>query len=505
MTKIIRYLIPIGLVIALVWGPSGPSARAADSGWTIIAGCEAASAEAIVASINTAVTQTRSGAAEVWRVHSVCQRGEWAYAYVKGYAAASGLPLPENSNVALAHFEGKAWTTALPEQPTLYNRWLKALPEDLIPTAARGMLAQPTLRAPTRTAQFSGYTLPYPAGDTAYAHQHWYPAVDFDILGPSAVGKVRNAKGGTAVFVKESSATECGDPPPDYVCWLYANTLVIQTGANEYAWYMHFAQDSVPNWIQEGVYVPAGATLGTEGSTGWASGPHVHFQVASTYWCCQGEGDTRMPDWPYETMYTVDFNEYAWWQMPAWAVSQNGADVDMGEHASPTQAAAPPETASAPPAVTPAPITVVAPPQVNNCPNPYTIIAGDWLYRIADRCGVTLQGIVAANPGLNPNWIKAGNKLNLPLPANNAPPAPPVILDITDPQPPPAATPAPVASADTGASALRAGCGGTYTVLPGDTLFRIALPCGLSAEYLAALNGIGYPYVIYPGQTLRYP
>jgi LysM repeat protein len=137
-------------------------------------------------------------------------------------------------------------------------------------------------------------------------------------------------------------------------------------------------------------------------------------------------------------------------------------------------------------------------------------VAGDWLYRIADNCGVTLEGIVAVNPGLNPDWIKAGNKLNLPAPAN--PPAgPPALPAVTDVSLPPdvgaAVSPSPLPQplVASSSAALKTGCVGPHTVLAGENLFRIALNCGLTTEQMAAVNGIADPYVIYPGQVLVYP
>src|SRR4051812_29766357 len=45
----------------------------------------------------------------------------------------------------------------------------------------------------------------------------------------------------------------------------------------------------------------------------------------------------------------------------------------------------------------------------------------------------------------------------------------------------------------------------TYTVQPGENLFRIALRYGLTAEALAAANGITDPTKIYAGQVLIIP
>jgi rare lipoprotein A len=46
--------------------------------------------------------------------------------------------------------------------------------------------------------------------------------------------------------------------------------------------------------------------------------------------------------------------------------------------------------------------------------------------------------------------------------------------------------------------------GGTYVVLPGDTMSSIAWELGMTVEELAAANGIADPDLIYAGQTLYY-
>ena len=148
------------------------------------------------------------------------------------------------------------------------------------------------------------------------------------------------------------------------------------------------------------------------------------------------------------------------------------------------------QTPQAPPAgagVTPTPVppTPVPPaaattpaPAGAACTNPYTVKQGDWIYKIARDCKVEPSAIIAVNPGINPNFIKPGQKLNMPTPG---------------------ATPVPPATSQAQA------CSGTYTVKSGNNLFRIAYSCGLTTEQLAAANGIKFPYTIYPGQVLKYP
>jgi len=117
------------------------------------------------------------------------------------------------------------------------------------------------------------------------------------------------------------------------------------------------------------------------------------------------------------------------------------------------------------------------PPAGSSCPNPYTVQQGDWIYQIARNCNVAVSALIAANPGINPNVIKPGQLLNMPGAG---------------------ATPAP-------GGAPQAVCVGSHTVVSGDTLYRLAYPCGLTIEQLAAANGIVFPYTIYPGQVINYP
>ena len=81
------------------------------------------------------------------------------------------------------------------------------------------------------------------------------------------------------------------------------------------------------------------------------------------------------------------------------------------------------------------------------CPNGtlYTIRAGDTMFDIATRFGVTLQALLAANPQVtDPNRIYAGQPLCIPnLPVAPIPPAPVVISPIVSPPTGVPAMPAP--------------------------------------------------------------
>lgn len=96
----------------------------------------------------------------------------------------------------------------------------------------------------------------------------------------------------------------------------------------------------------------------------------------------------------------------------------------------------------------------------------YTVQSGDCLSTIADRLGTSWQSIASANGIYSPYLIYPGQVLTIPG----------------------------------GAS----GSGGQYyTVQYGDTLSGIAADHGTSYQYLAQINGINNPNLIYPGQSIR--
>ena len=110
----------------------------------------------------------------------------------------------------------------------------------------------------------------------------------------------------------------------------------------------------------------------------------------------------------------------------------------------------------------------------------YTVQAGDTLYGIARRSGMSLNTLLSLNGLSQSSVIHPGQTLKLSG-ASNATVASPVSYKFT---------------------ASSASTSGTYTVQAGDTLYSIARRSGMSLNTLLSINGLSQSSVIRPGQTL---
>jgi LysM repeat protein len=93
---------------------------------------------------------------------------------------------------------------------------------------------------------------------------------------------------------------------------------------------------------------------------------------------------------------------------------------------------------------------------------------GETLSLIADRYGVTVEAILAANDLHNPNFVYVGQRLTIPAPGHP-------------------------------------GGGGRHVVAPGETLTSIAFRYSTTVAALAAANGLSDTDFIYVGQVLNIP
>lgn len=111
-------------------------------------------------------------------------------------------------------------------------------------------------------------------------------------------------------------------------------------------------------------------------------------------------------------------------------------------------------------------------------PCSYVVQQGDNLFRISLRYNVPIQTIATANNILNINIIKIGDTLNIPG-CNSG-------------------------GGDYGTGGP-IGSGQSYTVMQGDTLFKLSMQYGVTVHQIAAANGIPNINLIYIGQQLVIP
>lgn len=119
--------------------------------------------------------------------------------------------------------------------------------------------------------------------------------------------------------------------------------------------------------------------------------------------------------------------------------------------------------------------------------NRYTIQSGDTLSDIATRFGVTLEDLLAANPGVDPQGLRSGDVITLPEAAAGTTPAPAPTEEPVDEAP----TPEPVADTPTPLppdTPTPASLGSTYIVVEGDSPQGIADKLGVSLDALIAAN-----------------
>lgn len=114
----------------------------------------------------------------------------------------------------------------------------------------------------------------------------------------------------------------------------------------------------------------------------------------------------------------------------------------------------------------------------------HTVQAGETLRRIAERYGVTVEALAAANQIVNPNLIFAGQVLLIPEGAAEQPER---------------------AQGDVAGEgdAGRVQDTTVHVVQPGETLTRIAAIYGVPTTDILRLNGLTNPHLIFAGQRLQ--
>lgn len=133
----------------------------------------------------------------------------------------------------------------------------------------------------------------------------------------------------------------------------------------------------------------------------------------------------------------------------------------------------------------------------------HEVLAGDNLYRISLKYGVTIDAIAAAsNPQvLNPNILSIGQRLTIPgCGTTGAIPA-----ATSTPEGGTGGIFVPTATLFTSTGGTGAVAGTTYIVKQNDTLFSISQQTGVLVQSIADANGIQNINMILIGQTLTIP
>ena len=102
----------------------------------------------------------------------------------------------------------------------------------------------------------------------------------------------------------------------------------------------------------------------------------------------------------------------------------------------------------------------------------YIVQPGDWIYKIARTYGISVDELLAGNPGVNKDALVPGQEIIIPAAGQ-------VVIAPTNTT--------------------------VYTVQAGDTLFAIALRNNTTTAALATLNNITNPDTLAPGDVLRIP
>lgn len=113
-------------------------------------------------------------------------------------------------------------------------------------------------------------------------------------------------------------------------------------------------------------------------------------------------------------------------------------------------------------------------------PETYAVQPGDTLVTIAQRFGVTVEALIAANELANPEMLSIGQVLTLPDGAGDS-------------------------GASSNSAVVTSSLGTTYTVQPGDTLWSIAQAYGTTQAAILAANNLESSTQLQAGRVLTIP
>ncbi|MGI9543718.1 MAG: M23 family metallopeptidase [Cyclobacteriaceae bacterium] len=223
----------------------------------------------------TAFTQEQSSPIDVF--HREGDQGQYEY------YALNTQPCPYQVEVAFDVLQNLEASVELPYFKVIYPDAEPQLLFDLNPLrrSATRFSSQHSLAKGDPEAKVEmdyAYWLPYKAGESAkllqgyngsYSHQGSY-SLDFDLTAGTGVYASR---AGVVLEVKADS--DEGGPDPSFKT--KGNYITIFHADGSFADYYHLQLNGAA--VKPGDSIAAGQLIGYSGDTGWADGPHLHFQV----------------------------------------------------------------------------------------------------------------------------------------------------------------------------------------------------------------------------------
>lgn len=110
--------------------------------------------------------------------------------------------------------------------------------------------------------------------------KNYHKAIDIcdaNIEGAAVIASVS----GTVVATYRCGVQHAGDL---HTCSGFGTGLQIRGDDGWYYQYAHMQPGSMPDYVQNGAYISAGQKVGRVGTTGAATGPHLHFEISTSMW-----------------------------------------------------------------------------------------------------------------------------------------------------------------------------------------------------------------------------